>query len=122
MNQVLTTALTKLDLVKGSFLGSMVYMNIAFQNKGQKPIAGVKGTAVFRDMFGDTLATESVSYDKGIPVNGVKQFRQIAAAGMDRGERKLAETPIEKVKFTFDPVIILFEDGTKLEMPKGDDQ
>jgi hypothetical protein len=120
MSQALSTTLIGLEVKQGAFMGSLVYMHIAFQNRGAKPIAGVKGIAIFRNMFGDTLVTETVSYDKGIASNEVRQWRQIAAAGLDPGERRLAETPIEKIKFSFEPSIIIFEDGTKLEAPGAD--
>ena len=120
MSQVLTTALTKLEVQQVSFMGPAVYMHVAFQNRGTKAIAGVKGTAIVRDMFGDTLATRPVSYDKGIPLNGIKELRDILSTSFDQGGRKLATTPIEKVKFSFEPSIIIFDDGTKLEAPAID--
>lgn len=118
MSQVLSTALTKLEVEgapKDQF-GQFIYMHVAFQNRGARSIAGVKGTAILRDIFGDTLATKSVSYDKGIPINSVKELRELLGATMvDAHDKKLADTPIEKVKFSFEPSIIIFDDGTKLE-------
>ena len=55
---------------------------------------------------------------KVLPVGGIKELRDILAITSEA--RKLADTPIEKVKFSFEPTIIIFEDGTKLEAPDPD--
>lgn len=120
MEQVLTVALTKLNLESGEF-DKHIAMRLAFQNRSQKPIAGVKGVAISQDMFGDTITVSRVSYDEGIPAsglrewNGSKHFNQF----MD-DDRKLASTPLEKIKFRFEPSVIVFEDGSKLEAPEPD--
>lgn len=120
MGEALATTLTKLEVqgATSDSYGQFIYMHVAFQNRGAKPIAGVKGIAIIRDMFGDTVARRRISYDKGIPVNGSKPLRElVGATRVDPADRRLAETPIEKLKFTFEPSVIIFDDGTKLEAP-----
>jgi hypothetical protein len=119
MSEALAVSLTRLEVqgAPSDQFGQFIYMRIAFQNRGPKAIAGVKGIAIFRDMFGDTVARKTVSYEKGIPVNSGKEWRELVGATMvDASDRKLAQTPIEKVKFSFEPSIIIFDDGSKLEV------
>jgi hypothetical protein len=123
MSEALTVSLTRLEVEGrvGDSFGQFIFMHLALQNRGAKPIAGVKGVAIFRDMFGDTLATWHVSYDKGVPANGTKQLRQlVGSTKVDARDLRLAQTPIEKVTFSFEPSIIIFDDGTKLEAPAID--
>jgi hypothetical protein len=118
MGEALAVSLTKLEVqgTTSDSYGQFIFMHVAFQNRGSKPIAGVKGVAIIQDMFGDTVTTRRISYDKGIPINAVKELRQlIGATRVDPQDKRLAETPIEKLKFSFEPSIIIFDDGTKLE-------
>jgi len=87
-----------------------------FQNKTDKAMLGVKGTAKFADLFGDEIKSIKVSYDKPIPVgtsaswDAQSDFNQFSA-----NDIKLRDTPQERINFTFIPETILFTDGTRLE-------
>lgn len=92
-----------------------ITVKLGFANKGTKDIAGFKGVAVFKDMFGDVVSSINLKYDDGIKVgvpiswDGVIDYNQF----MDN-DKKLRYTESDKLKFSFTPEAIIFADGTKM--------
>lgn len=92
-------------------------MKIAFSNKTDKAVAGVKGTMVFKDLFGDVIKRVRVSMTDEIKPNdvyiwdGVLDYNQF-----EDKDQKLAFEPTEKLKFEFEPDTIVFADGSQLSL------
>ncbi|HEU0015801.1 MAG TPA: hypothetical protein VFQ45_19135 [Longimicrobium sp.] len=88
-------------------------------NNGSKPISGIKGGFVFRDQFDDEIISIGYKHDETLApgakatVNKVYDYNQY----MD-DHRKLRETPLDKLKVTWEPETVIFTDGTRLELPK----
>jgi len=95
-----------------------VEIELAFKNTSTKPMAGVKGDAVFRDMFGDTLDVASVSYDQSVAPGETRIWTgsRSVLGSFGHNTAKLRTTATEKVQFTFLPSMIVFADGTKLQV------
>ena len=98
---------------------SFITLDIDIKNNSTKEIAGLKGTIIFFDKFGDPIRPFSFGDDtlnipagdsfKGTLNWGYNQF-------MDE-DKKFVNTSLEGMKYKFEPEQILFEDGTKLDMP-----
>ncbi|GAA0680658.1 hypothetical protein GCM10009429_00730 [Dyella marensis] len=95
-----------------------IQLEIAIENKTDKAIAGVKGTAVFRDMFGDIITRSNVAITHDIQP-GAKYLWQASKHynQFEQSDKTLRSTPTEKIKFEFEPDTIVFADGTKQTAP-----
>jgi len=99
-------------------VSDVITIELALENKGKTDIAGVKGTTVFQDMFGDVIKQINLSYDGGIPAGksvtwtGTLRYNQF-----DTNDAKLRSVDMSKLKFSFIPSVVVFSDGTKLEAP-----
>lgn len=93
-------------------------IHIAFSNKSDKPISGIKGVAMFNDMFGDLIMRSNLTTDKTIQPgktlvwNGVIDYNQFLDSDV-----KLRNSDPDKIKFDFEPEVIVFADGSKLDAP-----
>lgn len=119
INKILTVALTKKEGFS-SFGGNNITdigLEVAFENKGSKDIAGIKGVAHFNDMFGDNIQSINISYDDGVKANSVATYSGSVNYNQFQNEdKKLLNTELSKIKFNFEPQVILFADGSKLEV------
>jgi hypothetical protein len=91
---------------------------IAAHNKTQKDIAGVKGTFVFSDMFGSEIKRMGLSMDDGVKAGKIfttSNYRMDVNQFID-SDTKLAQTDLAKMKVTFHPEMIVFTDGSKMEV------
>src|SRR4030095_5164796 len=92
-----------------------IAINLAFQNKGNKDIAGVKGKTVFKDIFGDVIKVVNLSYDNGIPAGqSVTWSGRLDYNQFDQSDAKLRNVDMAKVQFSFEPETVIFADGTKM--------
>jgi hypothetical protein len=108
------------DYSSGSYQDEL-NVSFAFENKSIKSIAGFKGKARFEDMFGDEISENNISYDETIPPGKAVRWRGSINYNQFMSEHvKLRTTPTDKIKFRFIPQVVLFTDGTKLEMPEVD--
>lgn len=122
MAQLLAVRLIDVRLHKATFRDFDVenYINFAFefQNKGTKPITGIKGTAVFRDRFGDKIAElplkveESMPAGKNVTVKLQKRYNQFRAE-----DQQLVGLDPASTSFILAPEVVLFADGSKFEAP-----
>ncbi|WP_246606808.1 hypothetical protein [Novilysobacter antarcticus] len=95
-----------------------------YKNNTQKDISGVKGYVSVRDLFGDELSGFAISNDDTIPAGESITWtgsRSVKYAVGDNKDRKLAELDDSKYKVNWEPRMIVFADGTKLEVPTGSD-
>jgi len=94
----------------------VVAFTFAVNNKGAKPISGIKGRFRFEDQFGDLIKELNLSMDENIAAN---QTQLVSGYSMDVNQFmdddvKLANTDFSKLKATFIPEMIVFADGTRL--------
>lgn len=95
-----------------------IELNIAFENKTDKPISGIKGTATFKNMFGDVITRSNVTMTDGIAAHGKitwhgsKKYNQFVSA-----DQTLRNTPTDKLHFEFESAAVIFADGSKMEAP-----
>lgn len=91
----------------------------AVENKSDREIAAVKGTVHFRDVFGDPVMSMGVGIDNAIPPGG----RATWTGSLDFNQfmddhKRLRATPLEKMKVVFEPLVIIFSDGSRMEAPQ----
>ena len=118
INKLITVVLTKKEGY--SSYGNDITdigIELAFENKGDKDISGVKGIAHFNDMFDDRIQAVNVSYDQGIKAKSTSIYQGSVNYNqfMDK-DIKLLNIDLSKVKFVFEPHVILFSDGSKIEI------
>lgn len=90
---------------------------LAFENHSDKDIAGFKGVISFKDMFGDTIKNLTLSYDDGVKAKSTAKYEGSTDYNEFMGEdSKLLNTDLDKIKFEFKPSVIMFTDGTKIEL------
>jgi hypothetical protein len=95
-----------------------IQLNIAFENKTDKVISGIKGTAVFKNIFGDVITrsnltmTEEIGAHSKYMWHGSKKYNQFESS-----DQTLRNTPLEKIKFEFEPDAIVYADGSELKAP-----
>ena len=103
----------------GKYDQRLVLLDVAFENKGSKDIAGVKSLLRITDMFGDKIINLRWSFDDGVAAG--KMFVE-KGAGLKINEfmdnhLKLWNSDLEKLKFSFEVQKIIFKDGTFVEAP-----
>lgn len=90
--------------------------NFRYTNNTDKNIRGVQGTIIFYDIFGNRIYASKLSYDEGIEAN-----RAVAEeAGVEYNQFmddhvKLRTTKLENLDYEWNPDMVIFEDGTKLQ-------
>jgi hypothetical protein len=108
----------------GMLMDENFNVTFGYQNNTQKDISGVKGYVSVRDLFGDELSGFAISNDTTIPAGKSITWsgsRSVKFAMGDNKDRKLAELDDSKYKVVWEPRVIVFSDGTKLELPADND-
>jgi hypothetical protein len=119
--RLLSAALVSKKNVDGEFGQKYVSMEMAFENKTDKDMIGVKGILKIADVFGDTINNVSFSYDRGVPAGKTSTYKgQIDINRFMDKDMKLWNTDFDKLKTTFDVSTIIYKDGTKIEAPVPD--
>jgi hypothetical protein len=99
--------------------GDSAYVELAFENLSGKKIEGVKGITVFSDIFDTVLQRVTVSYDKGISIAQTPTWKgSFKLNQFSDQDRKLKSADPSKLKFRFEPDVIIFADGTRLTVPE----
>ena len=119
--EALTVAVTKLEFVPKNFRANRYRANfdvvIALQNNTDKTMSGVKGTIVFSDMFNDEIQRVDLSIDTPIPAGRThRQEADLKYNQFNDEDKKLANTELSKMKISWEPLVYLFADGTKMEL------
>jgi hypothetical protein len=117
--KMLSVALVAKRNRDGEYGKKFVALDLAYENKTDKEILGVKGILKITDIFGDKIQNVRWSYDRGIPA---KQTQLEKGSGVDinqfrDSDMKLWNTDPEKLKAAFDVTTIIFKDGTKVDSP-----
>lgn len=97
-----------------------VGLELAFDNRSDKDIQGIKGVLRLTDIFGDKILNINWSYDRGV---SAKQSAVERGSGVDinqfkDSDMKLWNTDFDKIKSTFDVSTIIFKDGTRIDAPE----
>ncbi len=97
-------------------------IKIAFTNKSGKSINGIKGVAIFTDMFGDVIMRSGLTTDDTIEDGKTSEWKgSIRYNQFEKSHVALRNADPDKIKFDFEPSMIVFGDGTSIKAPDGDD-
>lgn len=114
IGDVITVAVTGLKLVEEDYSKQQL-IRLGFQNNGTKDISGVKGAIKFVDMFDKEVGEITFSYTDGVKAGGTGAW-----AGARRynefipEHRAIADLKEGQYKAVFEPVMVVFADGSKL--------
>lgn len=121
VDDILVVTVLGKKIIKGSFeSGNFMdrqIIKIGFQNKGIKDIRGIKGEVKFIDIFDKEVGGISFSYDDGVKAGktatwtGARDYNQFIA-----NHRALANLEEGKYKIRFEPEMIIFSDGARIEI------
>lgn len=102
---------------EGDFQSYITFQMVA-KNNGDKVVSGFKGHVKATDMFGDLIARLEIKEDESIGPGSERVFRTAYDYNrfMDR-DTKLRFTDYQKMKFVWEPEIIVFADGAQLTVP-----
>lgn len=117
LNSTVSITFVSIDLVKSEAeeWGFTLLLNIA--NKSGKDIKAFKGTITFKDVFGETIRKEEFKYDLILKAGGIKSYYyRMYYNKKSSADQVLAETETEKIIFKFEPSVIVFTDGTELNL------
>lgn len=106
--------------MSGMVLDETLSVVFGYKNNTAKDIAGVKGYVSVRDLFGDEISGFAISNDDTIPAGQSITWagsRSVKYAIGDNKDRKLADLDESKYKVMWEPQVIVFADGSKLELP-----
>ena len=118
--KLLSVALVGKRNSTGEYDQRMVMLDLAFDNKSDKDIAGVKGILHLNDMFGDKIMNIKWPFDAGVDA---KQTAVDRAGGMKINQfiddqMKRWNTEPDKIKASYEVQTIVFKDGTRLDAPE----
>lgn len=105
----------------GILMDEKFVVTFGYKNNTQKDISGVKGYVSVRDLFGDELSGFQISNDTTIPAGKTVTWtgaRSVKYALGNNKDRKLAGLDDSKYKVIWEPQMIVFTDGTRLELPR----
>ena len=120
MKSVLSVKLVALEILpKNLDLGrysDVAHFTLRYENQGTKAIRAFTGVTVFADLFGRPQKNLNLTYDITIqPGEVVVDDGKVYDLNQFMDEDNwLATTDVESIKFTFEPVSILFTDGSQL--------
>ena len=123
INGAVTVAVVDLHLRKGSMesgdFEDKQIIKLALENKGQKDIAGIKGTIKFIDIFDKEVGSISFGYDDGIKAGATASWSGSRRYNQFLEEHKaIANLQPGKYRTVFEPEAIVYVDGTKIIMPE----
>lgn len=118
--KTLSVALTGKRNQQGEYGKQFVYLHVAYENKTDKDIQGVKGVLHINDIFGDKIVNVRWSYDRGVAANkrAVETGSGLDLNRFTDSHMKLWNTDFDKIKSSFEVQTIIFKDGTKIDAPK----
>lgn len=88
----------------------------AIENKSDKPIRAIKGTLRFTDLFDDEISSIRFTYDDPVGAGEIAKWNaQTDYNQFDSDDSKLKNKDLEDLKVVWEPIKIIFEDGSSLE-------
>lgn len=118
--KLLSVALVSKKNSMGEYGQRWVGLDMAYENKSDKDIQGVKGVLKLMDIFGDTIMNVRWSYDAGVPAkkSTVERKSGVDINQFNDAAMKLWNTDFDKIKSTFEVSTIIFKDGTRMDAPE----
>jgi hypothetical protein len=118
--KLLSVALVSKKNSLGEYNQRWVGLELAYENKSNKDIQGIKGVLKVTDIFGDKILNIRWSYDDGVPSNKsvVERKSGVDINQFKDNDMKLWHTDFDKLKSTFEVSTIIFKDGTKIDAPE----
>lgn len=104
----------------GMLMDELLVVTFGYKNNTPKDISGVKGYVSIQDLFGDEISGFAISNDTTIPSGqsiAWQGSRSVKYAFGDNDDRKLAGLEDSKYKVIWKPQVVVFTDGSKLELP-----
>jgi hypothetical protein len=116
----LTNSITMTIYDKGfNRIGNHNYtrFDIAIKNKSDQVIIGVKGRFVIDNLFGDHLKNYNLKYDETNikPGQTIKITRYWDYDKTAKEDERIRETSLAKLNINYQPELVLFADGSKLQ-------
>ena len=88
----------------------------AIENKSDKAIRAIKGMLRFTDLFDDEISSIRFTYDDPVGVGEIAKWNaQTDYNKFDSDDSKLKNKDLEDLKVVWEPIKIIFEDGSSLE-------
>ena len=117
--KTLSVVLTGKRNHEGEYGKKFVALYVAYENKTDKDIQGVKGVLHINDIFGDKILNVRWSYDGGVAANKrtVETNSGLDLNRFNDTHMKLWNTAYDKIKSNFEVQTIIFKDGTRLDAP-----
>jgi hypothetical protein len=106
----------------GIVMDEKLEVTFGYKNNSGKDIAGVKGRISAKDLFGDEISAFQISNDSTMKAGQTVTWtgsRSLRFSMGSNNDRKLAELDDDKFKIVWEPLIIVFSDGTKLARPEN---
>lgn len=118
--KLISVAVTAKKNRDGDYGQRFVSFDVAYENKGDKDIAGIKGILRIADMFGDKVLSINWGFDSGVGAHKtfVEKGSGLKVNQFMDEHMKLWNTEYEKLKFSFIVSKIVFKDGSSMEMPE----
>ena len=93
-----------------------IKVKLTIQNKYDKTIVGLKGKVVLCDIFGDVVWKYNFSHDDNIkPNTTIKRSSYFDYNQFMQSHIKFSNTNWKKITLKWQPTLIIFKDGSKLE-------
>ncbi len=118
--QLLSAVVVSKKTSESEYGQKYVRLEMAFENKTDKDIEGVKGTLKITDIFGDLIKNTNFSYDSGIAAKKTAIYKgSLNINRFEDRDLKLYTTDFDKLKTSFEITTIIYKDGTKVEAPES---
>jgi hypothetical protein len=125
MQEALTVTLASKEITTKRGLYGLVTddkLRVTFgcRNNTKKDISGFRGYALIEDFLGEELSEVPISNDATILAGQTATWvgaRPVHEGALRRKDRRLAELSNDKCKVVWRPEVIVFSDGTKLNLP-----
>lgn len=101
----------------GIIIDENLEVTFGYKNNTDKDVAGVKGHASIKDLFGDEISGFQIANDSTIKAGQSVTWTGSRSVRLSLGhnnDRKLAELEDDKYMVVWEPQMIIFKDGTKL--------
>lgn len=118
LREVVTVTPVRKGFSEADFESYVTFQMVA-KNNGDKSISGFKGHVRVTDMFGDVISRLEIKEDEPLAPATDRVFRTSYGYNqfMDR-DKKLRFTDFEKMRFVWEPEVIIFADGAQLTVPE----
>jgi hypothetical protein len=122
MNAALTASLVDFDYHKADWesgtYSDFFSIKVGFRNNTGKDLAGVRGSVILKDIFGEIIKKINLSNDNSIKANSTFTYSGTIDFNQFKNEDiKLRSTSFANLKFEWEPDMYIFTDGSKMQMP-----